>query len=147
EEKCSKCVNKRRKKAEIKDKHYDKWQEMLDVFMERYENKQAGLVYHSHFEKRSFERVINSKHVLDVLYEGEVIDRHFRFGEERFIVMSYVKTAPKVYRAIHLVISPLDEYRWIVITAYSPESQPWKWNEFLDERVCFCSKKGKGEYL
>src|SRR5699024_5531974 len=133
-----KCVNLRNKKAEIRNKNQESWQHQLDTFIKHYENKQAQLVYHTHFEKRSLERVINTNIVKSVLFEGEVIDRQSRFGEERLVVMSYVKTAPKVYRSIHLVVAPLDEKRWVVITAYSPESQSWKWNEFLDERICFC---------
>jgi hypothetical protein len=129
---CDQCKDKA--KAWLKGtRNVSFWQKQL----QRLIASQAFLqvVHTAHAELRVRERSISDSNILEVILHGDVI--HVWNGE--MLMFGYVKTAPKTYRPLHVVIR-LDALSLIVITAYDPRTQAWKWSQDYRRKVCFKQK-------
>lgn len=130
-----------------KEKHTRWGKRNSDLYIEQAQEKietyltEIGTVNLSnHYRQRSFERVVSSSDILNVLKNGWVIES----SDNSVIVLGYSKYG-LVYRPFHVVLAKKTFHNWKIKTVYCPESHGWKWNEGFDERVCFC-KIEEGEY-
>ncbi|MGE7924673.1 hypothetical protein ACQKND_16040 [Viridibacillus arvi] len=135
--KCPKeCQDKRNTWLERTEKYVPIGRREHKKFIERMKSGEATIVLDRHLKKRKLERSVNTKDLLDVFYDGWVIERNKTDGPIALVLMGYVG---KHRQPLHVVIHQLAGDKWIVITSYNPQTHHWKWSDNYNERVCFCN--------
>lgn len=135
-----KCTVYSKKNKERNERFQDRNDDLLEVIVDKLSNEEEyfALDYSTHAKQRSFERLISEDEVESVIMNGWSIDSQKDSLYTTITVLSHVKRK-KNYIPVHVVIA-IDKTKSHakVITAYYPKSQPWKWNEDYDQRICYC---------
>lgn len=87
--------------------------------------------YRVHATKRMFQRNVDEEDVLEVLYNGDIIERY----EDDFPIPSLLINGQSISgRCLHLVVGiDVSEKRLYIITVYEPE--PKKWTNNFSRRL------------
>lgn len=132
------CKRKSERWRENQETYASKGQNELDDFLELYAEKKAAVFLDKHFEKRCVERAISIHEVSSILEFGWVIERNETCGNPTVVVLGFTG---KPYKPLHVVYCLVSQTKWVAVTAYRPNSQPWKWSGNYDKRICFCRLK------
>lgn len=97
---------------------------------------------HNHRDqnKRSLYRAIGMSSIREVVIDGEVIERNVLADGRVILNIHYsVKVGKGLYRPLNVVAEylKLDNPYMKIITVYSPNEAPWKWDKNMN-RICFC---------
>lgn len=130
------CERKREKWERLQAKFLSKGEKNLENFLTNKKKGIAHLKVDTHFFKRCLERFISEHDVKNVLNYGWVIERNKTGKGSSVVLLGY---SGKNYRPIHVVFDIINDYLWVAVTAYNPESNYWKWNDTFDKRICFCN--------
>lgn len=132
------CKAKYERWKKFQEKSIPIGEDELEVFRGYLENGEAVIRYGDHYNVRSFERAVSRKSIREILLYGWVIERNHSYYTQttRLVLLGY--TSEK--RSLHVVCELYSEDKWEVITTYSPVSQPHKWGNNYQERICFCKE-------
>lgn len=130
------CKEKHEKWIEKADKYVPIGEKEHNQFLTLLGNGNATILLDRHFKKRGLERSVSNKDVMEVINYGWCIERNKTMGSIALVLLGYVGVNK---RPLHVVINMIAKDKWLVITAYNPQSHAWKWSEFYNERVCFCN--------
>lgn len=132
-----------KERAEGHQKNQIPWLEKGDALLAEAVARGTKAIWSVHYRKRAAYRCFAGSEIAAAIENGFVIERQFRETDTVWLIGSNIKTGYKKYRPVHIAVI-FEQDAILVITAYDPRSENWRWDSTFCKRVCWC-KKHKNE--
>lgn len=140
------CQQRAAKWKENQKKYAPIGQQEKDEFLRNFGFEKIRISNHvdnnNHFDhyKRSLYRAVGMSAIREVVIDGEVIERSILKDGRIILNVHYcIKVGKGMYRPLNVILEYFksDIPYMKIITIYSPNEAPWKWDENMN-RICFC---------
>jgi predicted RNA-binding protein Jag len=137
-------VAKMERHQKFLEKHLPMAEKAVEEMQTKIENGDSiEICLTKHENKRSFERAISNRQVMEVIECGYVIEYQGKnIDSIDVLMMGYVKISNGSYRPLHVALNIKDNV-YTVKTVYDPRSKAVQWSNNYETRLFFVQKEEK----